>query len=243
MNPDELQAAWNVIGKDLWVLIAQGLITTIAVSLIVRFWARIWTPLRGWLGIAELPAAAGGAGEWRDTDVARSLSLPVVRAGLTVPEGTRLVVVDRGVVQFDFPAGTYSHRAVNQRLAKHDVGSEAVVLQVPTTDVLLERTLPIGASDHACLFVSMRLGLSVDPLAVARLATSASMSDGVLTQSEVSRVVDDVAARWLTADAGGHRQGGYVLPEQVIRTLHESLGLVGRIQRVPDSDAAHEVTG
>lgn len=242
MHPTDLGQAWHAATKDLSVWLIRALITTLVVSLLWWFWERVRRAAWRVLGRPGPRSDADGPGpEWRDAYLARLWPIPLLRRGLVVADGTRLVVFDHGVVQFELPSGRYSGREVTRRLARHAVGDAAVALQMADSGMAIDRVFGTSAAGDPGGRGTMSVGLTIDARALDRLKQSPLLRDGVLTKDKVFEMVDDVVTPWLAQAGAAHDPVASCMPDhvsgQVAARLHDQLGLVGSVHAVPP--AAH----
>lgn len=188
---ESFASIWTAVTTDFWVWLIRALITTAAVS--VMWW--VWDRVRRGVGRAVGTSVDAGppvAGpDWTAADVLRLRSPEWLRRGAVVAEGSRVFVVDRGVLQCEFRAGTHGADVVAQRLRTHDVGAGAVVFQVSERAVTLERPWKVSGHDG---LGPVQVVLGVDAARLAGIKDGLLARHGVLTRDDLYGLVDEVAA-------------------------------------------------
>ena len=184
-----------------WLL--RTLVGAIAVALMWKFWGSTESHLRALVGLPpSVPEVTKPPSDWQGTEIVRVWTLPSLRRARVVAPGTRLAIVDRGVVQFELPAGSPLPGRLDALARKHALSSSAQAIQFPAAVVDINHVV-VGLSSCSGQPVDaiIKLHVGVDPRSPQRLVESAPMRDGVISVSEVQSLIEDAVRPWLQARA------------------------------------------
>ncbi|HXT69670.1 MAG TPA: hypothetical protein VN700_07940 [Vicinamibacterales bacterium] len=240
---DGLKHAWDAATQDLAVWLIRALITTLVVTLMWWFWERIRRAILRLLGRTPAPPTQAQQPDWQEGYAVRLWPLDRLRQGVVIAPRTRLLVIDRDVVQFELEPGKYAGSDLGRRLARHAVGAGAMAVQVPDGGIQFERTLGAELEGRAdAMAGGVRLGLNVDPHGFGKLARSSRLRNGVLTKDDVFAFVEEVVQPRLAQIAEHPAMpgvGSETVMQQIADHLHQELGLVGSVDStVPAVPAA-----
>lgn len=224
-----------------------------------RSWSQVDSLIRRRLGWSAGDDPSRPPPQWQGTEIVRVWTLDALRGARTVAQGTRMAIVDRGVVQFELPAGSPLPGRLDALAKKHALSATAQALQFPAAVVDVSQAIVgLASSSGDPVDAIIKLHVGVDPRSPQRLVESAPIRDGVISVAEVQALVEESVRPWLQARAGQIDTGATTNTSASLANemeiflrirFFDAHGLVGGVRaltfqrplsQTPASDAGHE---